>query len=81
MDQPRSQRQIDGAWATKDISVVAAEFLPFNFGAGDHRAIYVNIPLSSFIGADLRTIIRPTARRLICNQEHIYIYIPNIATF
>ena len=68
----RGQRQIDGAWATKDIKISAAGFLPFNFGAGDHRAIFVDIPLSSFIGTELHTIARPTARRLICNQEHIY---------
>ena len=76
MDGPatfiRGQRQIDGAWATKDIEVAAAGFLPFNFGAGDHRAIYVDVPLSSIIGSELHTITRPTARRLICNQEHVY---------
>ena len=49
----RGQRQIDGAWATKDVSIAAAGFLPFNFGAGDHRGIYVDIPYQSFVGENL----------------------------
>ena len=68
----RGQRQIDGAWATKDVTIAAAGFLPFNFGAGAHRGIYVDIPYSSFVGTSLRRIDRPTVRRLVCTQEQVY---------
>ena len=65
----RGQRQIDGAWATPDLMINAAAFLPFHFGIGDHRPILVDIPISSLVGGEIRRISRPTARRLKCNQN------------
>ena len=54
-----------------DVTITAAGFLPFHFGVGDHRGIYIDIPHSSFLGSTLRKIERPNARRLQCNREKV----------
>ena len=46
----RGTRQIDGAWATEDLQVTRACFLPFLFGVGDHRGILLDIPVNDIIG-------------------------------
>lgn len=55
MDGPvtfvRGSRQIDDAWATPDVEIYAACFLPFLFGIGDHSAILLDIPQHSLIGS------------------------------
>ena len=68
----RGSRQIDAVWITPDIQVASACFTPFYFGIGDHRGIVIDIPKTSLIGGDTRTIYRPTARRLKCNEEHVW---------
>ena len=40
-------------------------------GIGDHQAIIVDIPQSSFLGDALKKISRPAGRRLQCNNDTI----------
>ena len=68
----RGTRQIDAVWTTPDVQVEAACFTPFYFGIGDHRGIIIDIPKVSLIGGDIRTIYRPTARKLKCNEENVW---------
>ena len=64
-------RQIDGAWITPDVKISTACFLPFFFGAGDHRAILLYIPQHSLIGGYVHKITRPSAWRLQYNRHEI----------
>ena len=57
-------RQIDGAWATRDLDIARACFLPFQFGVGDHRGILLDIRTSSLLGHSSSQIVRPNMRRL-----------------
>ena len=68
----RGSRQIDGAWATPDINVKAACFLPFFFGIGDHRGIVLDIPRDQLIGGNSKSIAKPVARRLRCDESRIW---------
>ena len=56
--------QIDGVWASDGLDCAGARFLPFWWGAGDHRAMVVDIPWSSLIGKKLLQIPRPKFCRL-----------------
>ena len=38
---------------------------------GDHKALFVDIPIETILGEDPFIIHRNTARRLICNQPKI----------
>ena len=64
----RGTRQIDAIWATPDLSISRACFLPFNFGLGDHRGILLDVSQSSLLGTPLHTIPRISGRRLQCNK-------------
>ena len=68
----RGSRQIDGVWVTKELEIDAACFTPFYFGIGDHRGIIIDIPQKSLIGGENKSIGRPTARKLQCNEEKIW---------
>ena len=67
----RGTRQIDAIWATQDLTITKACFLPFNFALGDHRGILLDISHTSFLGDTMRTISRHTGRRLQCNLPRI----------
>ena len=67
----RGQRQIDGAWATPDLSIDAACFTLFFFGIGDHRGIVLDIPVASLIGETYNSIGSIFARRLQCNKSAV----------
>lgn len=43
----RGTEQIDGIFATSDVDVMGARFLPFWSGIGDHRASVIDVPLQS----------------------------------
>ena len=60
----RGKKQIDGVWATPDITAEEARFLPFGIGVGDHRMLVVDIPSGDLIGVHRLRIARPQARRL-----------------
>ena len=68
----RGSRQIDAAWVTKDIDISKACFLPFYFGIGDHRGIILDIPRQSLVEGNLKSIHRPSARRLKCDKKEIW---------
>ena len=62
----KGHRQIDGAFATRDIICNGARFLPLWSGIGDHRPIVIDIPSECLYGNELLRIERPLARRLQC---------------
>ena len=61
--------QIDGVFITPDIDCVGACFLPFWSGIGDHRVIVIDIPNQVIFGEQLLTIVRPTGRKLRCENK------------
>ena len=78
----RGSRQIDAVWATRDVELSTACFLPFHFGLGDHRGILVDIPVSTIIGAGKRIISRPSGRRLQCNKKvTVEKYVSSLETY
>ena len=68
----RGSKQIDGAWATPDVEIDAARFLPFFFGIDDHRGIMLDIPRNQLIGGTSKSIARPSARRLKCDEKRVW---------
>ena len=62
----RGSRQIDGVWATSDLWIIRACFLPFRLGVGDHRGILLDIQSASLFGRPSALIQRPAMRRLQC---------------
>ena len=60
----RGTRQIDGTWATDNLSITGAYFLPFLSRVGDHRSILLDIPVDKIIGEHGKVIARPQVRRL-----------------
>ena len=67
----RGSAQIEGVWVTKDVTVSATCFLPFYFGAGDHRAIMIDIPTRDLIGTEISRIVLPSIRRLQCQNPKV----------
>lgn len=67
--------QIDGMFATSDISIKAGAWMAFHKFIGDHHAAMIDIPWKILLGKDILKIVRPQACRLSCNlpkakQEH-----------
>ena len=62
-------KQVDGIWVTQDLDISLACFLPFFFGAGDHRGILIDLYSSSVLGNTLTTIKKPKTRRLIVQDK------------
>jgi len=60
----RGTESIDGIWATDDIEVIAASYLPFDAHVGDHRLVIVDFSMKSVLGTNLKRIIPLKARRL-----------------
>ena len=57
-------KQIDGAFATRDIECTGARFLPLRDGHGDHRVVVIDITYRSLVGREKLLIEKPQARRL-----------------
>eukprot|EP00956_Cyclotella_meneghiniana_P008015 scaffold10676_cov49-Cyclotella_meneghiniana.AAC.6 len=57
--------QIDGVWATPDITVTAVKWLPYSESPGDHRSCVFNFTTLSAIGTSERRIVLPACRRLV----------------
>ena len=60
----RGSSQIDGFWATPDITVDEGRYMPFGIGVGDHRILVIDVPSGILIGVHRLRIARPQARRL-----------------
>ena len=56
----REIRQIIAIWVYAEINIPDRRLLPFIFGVGDHRGIFVHVPLQSLIRECLLKIPRPT---------------------
>ena len=65
----QGKHQIDGVFISPDIDCVGACFLPFWSGIGDHRVIVIDIPNQVLFGEQLLTILRPTGRKLRCENK------------
>ena len=60
----RGTKQIDGVWATNDLRIVRACFLPFDLGLGDHRGVLIDIQEASVLNKVDSMVIRPKMCRL-----------------
>ena len=64
----RGQRPIDGIFVTSTLLSSSCGYLPFKF---DHRALWIDIPMSIALGHDVAEIKRPAARRLKNNDPRV----------
>jgi hypothetical protein len=60
--------QIDGGWATTDITITAVKWLSYEESPGDHRACVFDFTTLSAIGSHERKIVLPKCRRLISSN-------------
>jgi hypothetical protein len=60
--------QIDGVWATSDITITAFKWLSYEESPGDHRACVFDFTTLSAIGSHERKIVLPKCRRLISSN-------------
>jgi hypothetical protein len=60
----RGSKQIDGVWATLDISVCNAAIMPAGYGIGDHRLFVIDFAELDVIGISRQKVVQPTSRRL-----------------
>ena len=65
------KNQIDGVFATPNINITGARFLPLWTGIGDHRAILIDIAQDSLYGETLPKIVKPSCRRLQCYNTKV----------
>ena len=64
----RGKEMIDDIFITKNFRLERAGMFAFGDGPGDHRGLYVDINLDSFMGSDEYIVQRIQARRLISNN-------------
>ena len=64
----RGQRPIDGIFVTSTLMASRCGYLPFEF---DHRALWIDIPMSVALGHEVAEIQRPAARRLKNNDPRV----------
>ena len=62
---------IDGIYCSNNIQASRCGYLPFGFGMGDHRILYMDLDKQSFLGGNLFKIERPQVRRLKCTGFRI----------
>lgn len=62
---PSGSQQIDGVWATSDITITAVKWLSYSESPGDHRSCIFDFTTLSAIGSHERSIVLPGCRRLI----------------
>jgi hypothetical protein len=60
----RGSQPINGLWASNDLDISNACVMPFGYGAGNHCAFVLDIPLQSLVGMNPVQIVRPASRRL-----------------
>ena len=65
------KHQIDGVFATSNVHITGARFLPLWTGIGDHRAILIDITQDSLYGETLLKIVKPSCRRLQCHNTKV----------
>ena len=64
----RGSEPIDGIFVSETLLQMTCGYLPFVF---DHRALYIDVPLSVVFGHELPPVVRPQARRLKCDDPRI----------
>ena len=57
-------KPIDRMWVSGDLDISNAYVMPFGYGAGNHCAFVLDIPLESLIGVNPVKIVRSVSRRL-----------------
>ena len=60
----RGSKPIDAIWTTPDVEISNICSMPIGYGAGDHRAFFLDISTRSLVGINPQPIKRPSARRL-----------------
>ena len=58
------KESIDGIWASTDLDVIGASYLPFDVELGDHRPVVLDITTQSVLGGKMHRIVPVAARRL-----------------
>lgn len=74
----RGTTQIDHILISQNLSIHRAGFLPFSKFPGDHRAIWVDIPIDNIIGFKPAPLHSPNARKLILNPKVVKKYVNNL---
>ena len=60
----RGSHAIDGIWASSDLEILGASYLPFDSSVGDHRPVMLDISLDSLLGKRLNRVVPVKARKL-----------------
>ena len=64
----RGTKAIDGIYVSSTIMIQRGGYCPFNTFPTDHRAIWIDLPMSNLCGNKMAPILHPQARRLKCND-------------
>ena len=67
----RGSDPIDGIFASANLEIEAAGYLPFGEGASDHRGLWVKIKEDSMFGYSMEKITPPSARRLTLEDPRV----------
>lgn len=64
-------KPIDGCYISPNMIIEKGGFLPFGEGIGDHRILYIDIDINSWLEGDLQKIVPSQIRRLKCEDVRI----------
>ena len=68
----RGSNTIDGIFVTASLQAISGGFCMFNtMLLSDHRALWIEIPLTSLLGFEMPNIVTPSARRLKLNDPRV----------
>ena len=64
-------KPIGGCYISPNMIIGKGGFLPFREGIGDHRILYIDIDINSWLEGDLHKIVPLQIRRLKCEDVRI----------
>ena len=67
----RGSRPIDGMFASATVTGGPCGYFPFGVAPGDHRAVWLDVPLSAIFGVSSRPLSPRIARRLQCHDPRV----------
>ncbi len=71
-DNNDSREPIDGIWASKELEVTAAGYLPFGDGCdSDHRLVWADFSYHTVFGQELPSEYRPPSKKLRANDPRL----------
>ena len=68
---PRGKTPIDTILCSAGVQVCKAGYMDFGNGIGDHRALYIDVKLTSVLGTKIPPVKTPTARRLKMDDPRV----------